>query len=144
MTEHLRTTHEIDRRSLGGVKRVRPDEIKQLRASSRAFAETARLLAGMPDDRINRVASFCRDLNNCIDPILNRMRANAYMVWIVGNRNVGGYPVPLNRIMSDFLRRRDCIKVANIRRRIPSKRMAIRNDVAPTMGRETILVFRKN
>lgn len=140
---YLRTTHEIDSRSLGGSRAVSEKDRKDLRAMSRTFAECLRDLKDEPSDRENRVTAFSRDLNRCIDPILSHLRKGAFMVWIVGNRRVAGRPFPLDRILSELLVSRDAKRIARINRTIPSKRMAVRNDIAETMGRETILVLRK-
>lgn len=139
----LGTTHEIDSRSLGGSKAIQKSDLTELRQRSRHFGEALRKIKDMPADRTHRVAAFCRDLNACIDPILSRLKNSAYMVWIVGNRRVGGHALPLDQILSDLLMSRSTTRIARIQRIIPTKRMAVRNDVSDTMGRESILVFRK-
>jgi hypothetical protein len=65
------------------------------------------------------------------------------MVWVLGNRRVGGRSVPLDAILGDLLRGRGAKRITEVRRRIPSKRMAVRNSVAATMANEMIVVFRK-
>ena len=140
---HLRSTHEIDSRSLGGSRVVSEKDRRELRAMSRSYADCLRDLRDEPSDREKRVTAFSRDLNRCIDPILSHLRKGAFMVWIVGNRRVAGRPFPLDRILSDFLVARGAKRIARIRRVIPSKRMAVRNNITETMGRETILVLRK-
>jgi len=139
----LRSTHEIDSRSLGGSRAVSEKDRKELRAMSRTFAECLRDLKDEPSDRQKRVTAFSRDLNRCINPILSHLRKGAFMVWIVGNRRVAGRSFPLDRILSELLVSRGAKRIARIKRIIPSKRMAVRNDTAETMGRETILVLRK-
>lgn len=141
--EYLRTTHEIDTRSLGGSRAVCDTDTKNLRKLSRTFGACLRKLTDQPRDRGSRVTAFCRDLNQCIDPILAHLKDRAYMIWIVGNRKVAGMPFPLSGILSELLAARGATRVARVNRVIPSKRMAVRNDVAETMGREAILVFRK-
>ncbi len=71
------------------------------------------------------------------------MRSNAVMIWILGNRKVGGKPVPLDRILSDFLIADGARHITVINREIPSKRMAVRNNVTGTMRTENIVVLRK-
>jgi hypothetical protein len=139
----LRTTHEIDTRSLGGViGRGQPDT-EELCALSPAFQQVDAALRSQPPDRIKKVAAFCRDLNNSLGPILSELRDEAYLIWTVGNRRVGGIPVPLNCILADLLVARGCRHVADIARSIPSKRMAVKNSVTDTMRAETVLVYRK-
>ena len=65
------------------------------------------------------------------------------MVWTLGNRKVGGKRVPLDRILSDLLQTYNSTLLCKLRRRISSKRMAPKNNIADTMSSETILVMRK-
>lgn len=139
----LRSTHEIDTRSLGGVIGRGAPATEELRALSPAFQKTEAALRSSPPDRLKRVATFCRDLNRSLGPVLGEMRDGAYLIWTLGNRHVGGVPVPLNEIFSEFLTARGCKLVAKIARAIPSKRMAIKNSVSYTMRTESVLVFRK-
>ncbi len=139
----LKSTHEIDTRSLGGVLARNVDPIGELSALSPAFRGVESALKTYPRDRIKRVGIFCRDLNRCLNPILDEMRPGAYLVWTVGNRRVGGVSIPLDRILTDLLTARGCQQVAELGRRIVSKRMAVKNSVTDTMRAESVLVFRK-
>jgi hypothetical protein len=65
------------------------------------------------------------------------------MIWTVGNRSVGGMPVPTDSILTELMAARGVLLVKRIERSIPSKRMATRNAIASTIRGETILVFRK-
>jgi hypothetical protein len=65
------------------------------------------------------------------------------MVWVVGNRSVGGRIMPLNQILRELLESHGAIHVTTLERRIPSKRMAVRNGISATMTRESTLVMRK-
>lgn len=141
--DFLRTTHEIDRRSLGGIRRVMATEQCELRDKSASFTAALDAVRDQPKDRIMRISAFCRDLDRTIDPILAKLEVGAYMIWIVGNRSIGGRALPLDRILTELLLIRGAVAIGQFSRRIPTKRMAIRNDVAETMGREAILVFRK-
>ncbi|MCP4216614.1 MAG: site-specific DNA-methyltransferase [bacterium] len=139
----LSSTCEIDRRSLGGVKANALEESGELMKQSKTFARTIDNLKDEPKDRAQRVAAFCRDLDRSLDPILNRLKKNAVMVWTVGNRSVGGRIVPTDDILTELLSARGAKHVAGFQRYIPSKRMAVRNNIAQTMRAETILVMRK-
>lgn len=139
----LDTTHEIDRRSLGGSRRGVNDVMERLKQRSPALAATISALDGQKPDRVERVVAFCRDLDCCIAPSMAAMRSNAVMIWILGNRKVGGKPVPLDRILSDFLIADGARHITVINREIPSKRMAVRNNVTGTMRTENIVVLRK-
>ena len=139
----LCTTHEIDRLSLGGSRRVVSGTVEDLKARSPHLSSTLDELSGEPPDRAQRIVAFVRDLDRCIPHALAMLRAGGIMVWVLGNRRVGGRPVPLDKILGDFLRERGAKRIIDVRRRIPSKRMAVRNSVAETMASETILVYRK-
>lgn len=139
----LASTHEIDTRSLGGSKRVKKEEADHIKDRSPAFRTYIKNLDEQPRDRALRVTAFFRDLDGCLDPILKNLRPGGLMIWTLGNRKVGGMRVPLDRILSDMLRAHGATLLCELTRRIPSKRMASRNNIADTMSSETILVMRK-
>ena len=89
------------------------------------------------------MAAFCRDLDRSLRAVLEALRPRAYMIWTVGNRRVGGGPVPTDRILKELLAARGAHLVTRLERKIPNKRMATRNSIATTMRSEAILVFRK-
>jgi len=65
------------------------------------------------------------------------------MFWTLGNRCVAGKMVPMDDILCDFLEAKGSVFVKKIKRIIPSKRMAIKNNIAETIKAETVLVMRK-
>jgi hypothetical protein len=140
---YLRTTHEIDRRSLGGTKSMSAEAAEELRSRSATLRNTLDVLAPEKPDRARRVRAFVRDLDSCLPTALGLLRPGGLAVWVLGNRRVGGRFVPLDEILVELLATRGATLVTKIKRRIPSKRMAIRNSVAATMSNETILVVRK-
>jgi hypothetical protein len=139
----ISSTHEIDRRSLGGSRKNALEEAREIEEISKTFAGTIKNLQDEPGDRKSRVAAFCRDFNKCIDPILKALKKGAYMIWTIGNRQVGRKTVPMDDILSELLRARGAKDIARLQRIIPSKRMAVKNNFADTMRMETILVFKK-
>ena len=138
----LRSTHEIDGRSLGGRTRDALDVLDGLRDASPHLASLLDCLKHKPIDRTIRVAAFCRDLHKSIGSIISSLRKDAYMIWVVGNRRVGGEEVNLAHILSDYLRAAGAREVTTLGREILSKRMAVKNSVSCTMKKESILVFR--
>ena len=140
----LDSTHAIDSRSLGGSRKGALEAITDLRERSEAFGTTIDSLKRQPRDRRLRVAAFIRDLDGCLPGILERLRRNAYMVWVVGNRCVGGKQVALKNILQELLEARGAVHIATLDRRIPSKRMALHNGIAATMTNEAVLVMRKD
>ncbi len=139
----LRSTHEIDSRSLGGSLVNALDETRTLKEKSKTFREIMGRLRKAPPDRAKRVAAFMKDIDSCLDPILDALRPGAFMVWTVGNRRVGGETIRTDQVLSELLISRGVRHVARLERTIWSKRMANRNSITRTMRRETILVMRK-
>ena len=139
----LSSTYEIDRRSLGGVKSNALEDSVELRKMSKTFEKTINNLKNERRDRSVRVAAFCRDLNRCLDPILCMIKPDAFMIWTVGNRMVGNKIVPMDDILAELLMVRGAKLISRFQRMIPSKRMAVRNNIAKTMRGETILVMKK-
>jgi hypothetical protein len=142
-TEYLRSTHEIDTRSLGGSKRVNKADQGALCDRSPTFRRCLNQLKVAPADRAKRITAFFRDLDACLEPVLATLRPGGLMVWTLGNRKVGGRRVPFDRVLSELLSAHKAVLLTTLNRRISSKRMALRNSVAETMSAETILVMRK-
>ena len=142
-TDCVRSTYEIDARSLGGSRRNAVEQVSDLLEVSPSLKTTLNRLQGLPPDRKGRVAAFVRDLDSSIDAVVGALKPGGYMIWTIGNRRVGGKPVPSDRILGELLAARSVRSVARVDREIPNKRMANRNPIASTMRQEAILVFRK-
>ncbi|HWS84841.1 MAG TPA: DNA methyltransferase [Ktedonobacteraceae bacterium] len=139
----IKTTQEIDRRSLGGSNDRALEDTRHLCDQSESFSRIMEELKNEPRDRSVRVAAFCRDLNSCIDPILTSLKSNAYMLWTVGNRRVGNRPVPIDQILIELLNAHGATLVTKLQRTIPTKRMAVRNSSSSTMRAEVVLIMKK-
>lgn len=143
-TDWLRTTQEIDRKSLGGQRpRSFEEYTRYLEERSKSFSETISLLREHPRDRSSRVTAFLYDLDRTIDPTIKSLRKNAYLMWIVGNRHVGGIEIPTDSILAELLEHRRTKLVTRATRRIVFKRMAVRNQISSMIRQEHVLVFRK-
>lgn len=140
----LVTAYEIDKRSLGGNLSGAMDDISELLDISKSLKRALQKLKKEPRDRQLRVAGFWRDLNRCIEPTLSLVKQNAYMLWVVGNRRVAGHPIPMDKILPELLVAKGADYVEQVRRIIPRKRMATRNNISSTMRSETIIIMRKN
>jgi len=139
----LASTHAIDSASLGGSKKISDEEIDSIKKLSNSFSQYAENIKDEPRDRISRVASFMRDLNCGLPSILNSLATNGLMVWILGNRTVGGHEVPFDQILTELLHAHGASHVCTLTRTIPTKRMALKNNRSNTMSRERIVVMRK-
>jgi len=137
----LETTNEIDYRSLGGTKKITKEEKILVIQKSDYLNEFVKHLEDKQNDKINKVIAYFRDLDQCIDPILQSLDSEGIMVWVLGNRRVGGQQVPLDKILSDFFKKRNINVFCELTRKIPSKRMALKNNIADTMSDETILLM---
>lgn len=142
--ELLRTTLEIDTRSLGGkITKLTTDEINLLYGKSKSFEKIHKKLLNEVPDRANKVVVFLKDLFQVIENIFEVMKPNSYQVWTIGNRSVGGIEIPNNEILKDFVVSKGGILVTKIEREIINKRMAKRNSSSALMNTEDILIFRK-
>ena len=142
----LRTTYEIDHRSLGGYRRrgVLTKVYANVMGRSRTLRATIQALSSQPRDRSARVLSFVNDLDTAVEAAAASIRTNGYLIWTLGNRRVGNREVPLHRILKELLLGYNCSFVASIERQIPTKRMASRNCVSDTIKHERVLILRKN
>lgn len=140
----IRTTNEIDRRSLGGRKR------------SIGCAEQANLMMNCPTlgritpnlslhhlNKVDKVVNFVYDFDKALDNAVAAMAPNAYFIWTMGNRQVGGMEIENDNILIELMQAKGCILVTRAKREILNKRMAKRNDSSKTMSMEDILIFRK-
>ena len=141
--EFLANTHAIDSRSLGGLKSGALEDVETVCQRSKSLARLLGKLRNEPRDRAVRVAAFWRDLDKCLLTVFHRLRKNAYMVWVVGERRVANSAIPMQSILAELIESRGGVPVALLERRIPSKRMAVRNDISETMVRERVLIMRK-
>ena len=139
----LRTTQEIDRKSLGGSRLNALSRCADAIESSPSLKSIINLLKSEPIDRVTRLAGFYADMENSITNTLKTIKPNGYMIWIVGNRRIAGRQVPINKILSELIVSKGATKISEIKRQIPTKRMASRNIFSSTMNSETILILRK-
>ena len=142
----LRTTYEIDRRSLGGYRRrgVLTKVYANVIEHSRTLRTTIQALSSQPRDRASRVLSFVNDLNTALEAAAASIQPNGYLIWTLGNRRVANREIPLHQILKELLLGYDCSFVASIDRDIPTKRMASRNCISDTIKHERVMILRKN
>ena len=139
----LSSTSEIDSRSLGGSLADIQQKLDLLADKSPSLRKTLKKLTTEPRDRTARLVAFSFDLEKALDSIYAKMKSEAYMCWVVGDRRVGGHKFPLGKVLTELLESRGVNFLASFERHIPSKRMAVRNNIAETMRRESILVMKK-
>jgi len=140
---YLNTTHEIDRRSLGGSRKNAVSKSQYLNDKSYTFQKMMNLLENKPSDCQSRLAAFCVDLDASLELIINALKPDSYMIWILGNRRIANKTILVDEIVSDLLVHKGCIRITKLQRRIPNKRSASKNKTTSTMNSESILVLRK-
>ncbi len=139
----IRTTHEIDRRSLGGQPCLAKQEQEALFTDSPTLSAFASALPSTPADGRDRLFRFYLDFHKSLRAIVHLMRANGYMIWTVGNRSIGGRQVPTDAVLTELLLGMGCRTVDTLTRTIHHKRMPGRNATSATMREERILIVRK-
>lgn len=139
----LRTTQEIDRRSLGGAPDAASWSEEQVLSTSSTLTLFADRLPAVPADGRKRLLRFYGDFAASMVRIVALAKADAYMIWTVGNRNIGGKQVPTDRVLTELLDARQCRVLKILTRKIHHKRMPDRNASSSTMREEKILLVRK-
>ena len=140
---YLRTTQEIDRRSLGG----RIDRSALSQAIDGLFIKTptlAKFYDGIPPTdkmRYMKTLSFIADFDESLDAIMKVMKPDAFYIWTIGNRFVGGREIPNSEILIDLMENRGVPLFFDAERRIMNKKQARRNKSSQTMEKERILIF---
>lgn len=143
-SDFLKTTSEIDSRGLGGkLKQIPSEQLSILFKNSPSFQEVYSKLNDTAPDKLKKVVCFINDLYLSIINIHTSLKANAYQIWTVGNRNVGGLEIPNDKIIMELIENQGSLLIKKISREILNKRMAKRNKESELMSFEDILIFRK-
>lgn len=135
--------NKIDSSSLGGSLKESTEKLSLLGDRSSSLLSCVNQIDKINPDNTKKLISFIYDLDLSLRNAVNELRENAYMIWTLGNRRISNIEVPLDKIMRELLESLECKFVYQLERDIPSKRMASRNKVASTMGKETVLIMRR-
>jgi DNA modification methylase len=145
-TEVLRSTQEIDRRSIGGKSATRDEIKKKIEALSSRSANLKRTFSKLKDkpvDRSAKVIGFFEDFFVALDKITESLAENGYMVWTIGNRRVNDIEIPNDKILIDALKIQNVNLVIKETCKIHNKRMPQKNQTSRLMRSEKILIFKK-
>lgn len=140
---YLKTTQEIDRQSLGG--RINSKTLSN--KMSKLFVKSSTLatfFAQIPDSekrKYKKTISFIADFDESLDAIVKVMKPDAFYIWTIGNRFVGGREVPNAEILKDLMENRGISLFFDAERKILNKKQAKRNRSSQTMEKERILIF---
>lgn len=102
------------------------------------------------EKRGREVAAFYSDLQSSIKHVSGSIRPGGYACYVVGNRKVKGIVLPTDAAIRRFFEHHGFTHVNTFHRRIPNKRMPLRNsptniagNVENTMANEYIVVMRR-
>lgn len=138
-------TQATDFRSLGGSIRGFEEKANRLQERSNAFRTFYQALSQMNRrSLLAKVTSFVFDFEQSLEVICSRLKPSGLAIWTLGNRTVGGLPVPLYEICREIQERLGLEHITTVQRKIPCKRTPTRNAISTTMGDELLLVMRKS
>lgn len=140
----VRTTHELDARSLGGSIRRKAWNEEALFERSIHLKHFSEHLRSNSGDGRTRLIRFYGDFAESLTKIVNLLAPDGYMIWTVGNRNISGLQVPTDIILAELLGGQGCKLITTLTRQIHHKRMPHRNASSETMKEEKILLVRKS
>lgn len=143
--DYLRTTQEIDSKSLGGnIKESIKDTEERMFTKTKTLKKFISQFQDSERKKAEKVTRFISDLDSSIDKMLPRMRKNSFLVWTVGNRNVNKQVVRNDKILTELFESKGIKLFTDLEREILSKRMPGRNNFSNTMSKENILIYRKD
>lgn len=143
--DYVKTTQEIDRQSLGG--RVNRKELMATIETVYDHTPTLRtFFESVPDkerEKYYKTLSFISDFDASLDKIVASMKEDAFYIWTIGNRFVGGREIPNDQILLELMESRGIMLFERAERQILNKKQARKNSCSQTMEKEHILIFRK-
>ena len=144
--DYVKTTSEIDRKSLGGVvnKNQLQLKVERLCQRSSSFKSFYEAIPSDEKEKYNKTICFINYFDECLDVIISHMKPDAYYVWTIGNRFVGGREIPNSSVLLDLMKYRGICHIYTAERNILNKKQACKNKSSRTMEREHILIFHNN
>jgi len=142
---YVKTTQEIDRQSLGG--KINRKELLATIESVYGHAPTLRFffdsVPAEEREKYYKTLSFISDFDVSLDKIIASMKDDAFYIWTIGNRFVGGREIPNDQILVELMESRGINLFERAERHILNKKQARKNSCSQTMEKEHILIFRK-
>ena len=90
-----------------------------------------------------KTLNFISDFDSSLDKIVASMKDDAFYIWTIGNRFVGGREIPNDQILVELMESRGIMLFERAERQILNKKQARKNSCSQTMEKEHILIFRK-
>ena len=143
--DYIKTTQEIDRQSLGG--KINRNDLLATIGTVYGHTPTLRFFfENVPDEEKNKyykTLCFISDFDASLDKIVASMKDDAFYIWTIGNRFVGGREIPNDQILVELMESRGIMLFERAERQILNKKQARKNSCSQTMEKEHILIFRK-
>jgi site-specific DNA-methyltransferase (cytosine-N4-specific) len=125
-------TLKIDSKMLGGKKKK---EIKEL--PSENFNNIFEKIQKEDEKRAKEVYSFFDDLYVSCKNLVKTLNKNAHVIFVVGNRRVKGYEIPMDFIVADFFEHLGLELKHIYVRKISNKRMPSKNSPTNKAGKKS-------
>lgn len=137
----------IDNRSLGGKLDYRN---LYLGYASQHLRKALEQIASLDKKRARDVLAFYIDLHKCFQEFKRVIKKGGFLCMVVGNRTVKGIQLPTDEIVADFGEIVGFRHIETIIRKIPKKRMPLKNSPtnkvgvkSSTMTEEYIVIMEK-
>ena len=125
----LEEFNEVDRRSMGGVRRR---EFKKF--NFEPLDKVLSKVSEIDQKRVYDVISFYVDYEKSIANVAKVIKIGGIVAYVVGNRKVRGVEIPNDEITREFFERNGFKHITTIIREIPNKRMPKRNSPTNAVG----------
>ena len=124
--DYVKTTQEIDRQSLGG--KINRNDLLATIGTVYGHTPTLRFFfENIPDEERNKyykTLSFISDFDASLDKIVASMKDDAFYIWTIGNRFVGGREIPNDQILVELMESRGIMLFERAERQILNKKQA--------------------
>jgi len=144
--DYVKTTQEIDRRSLGG-QTIKKDVMATIANVYAKAPSLKSFLEGVPLDekeKYFKTLSFIKDFDESLDKIVFNMKDDAFYIWTIGNRFVGNREVPNDQVLIELMESRGVKLFERAERQILNKKQPKKNNYSKTMEKEHILIFHRS
>lgn len=144
--DYVKTTQEIDRRSLGG-KTIKKEVLSSIAPVYVKAPSLKAFFDGVPvdeQDKYYKTLSFIADFDESLDKIVASMKEDAFYIWTIGNRFVGNREIPNDQVLIELMEARGIQLFERAERQILNKKQPKKNNFSKTMEKEHILIFHRS
>ena len=122
--DYVKTTQEIDRRSLGG-QTIKKEVMVSIAPVYTKAPTLKSFFEGVPADeqeKYYKTLSFIADFDKSLDKIVANMKDDAFYIWTIGNRFVGNREVPNDQVLIELMESRGIQLFERAERQILNKK----------------------